>query len=142
MFSYTHMWLTVNQCLEIRKLSTAAKLHLGCDGLDHQFDMCIVLYWRKVERKRSWTDQSAKMVGWRCEEEALFVSCENVRSHDEEHDGQAKQEAIEPDLTEAAQGAPAPRWLPFHLQDCKQVHGRVIHLQKQGPFAIVIHRGA
>lgn len=136
------MWLTVNKSLEIWELSTAAKLHLGCDGLDRQFDMCIVLYWGEVESKRSRADQSAEVVGWRGEEEALLVSCQNVRSHDEEHDGQTEQEAIEADLAEAAQGAPAPWRLPFHLQDCKQVHGRVIHLQKQGPFAVVVHCGA
>lgn len=68
------------------------------------------------------------MVGRRGEEEALLVSCQNVRGHDEEHDGQAEQEAVEPDFAEAAQAAPAPRRLPFHLQDSEQVHGRVIYL--------------
>lgn len=141
-FGYTHMWLTVNQCLELWELSTAAKLHLGCDGFDHQFDMCVVLDWGEVEGKRSRADQAAEVVGRRGEEEALLVSCQNVRSHDEEHDGQAEQEAVEPDLAEAAQGVPAPWQLPFHLQDCKQVHGRVVHLQEQWPLAVVVHCGA
>lgn len=136
------MGLTVNQSLQIRELSTAAKLHLWCDGLDHQFDVCIVLYWRQVKNKGSRADQGAEVVGWRSEEETLLVSCQNIWSHDEEHDGQTKQEAIESDLAEAAQGAPAPRRLPFHLQHCKQVHGCVIHLQKQGPLAVVVHRRA
>lgn len=82
------------------------------------------------------------MVGRRGEKEALLIPCQNVRSHDEEHDSQAEKEAVEPDLAEAAQGAPAPRQLPFHLQDCKQVHGRVVHLKEQRPLAVVIHCGA
>lgn len=65
---FTHMWLAVNQRLELRELPTASKLHLGRDRLDHQFDMCVVLDWWEVEGKRSWADQAAEVVGRRCEE--------------------------------------------------------------------------
>jgi len=136
------MGFTGNQCFEVWELSTAAKLHFGCDGLHHQLDMCVVLDRGEVEGKRSRADQAAEVVGGRGEEETLLVTGQNVRSHDEEHDGQAEQEAVEPDLAEAAQRAPAPRRLPLHLQDCEQVHGRVVHLQEQRPLAVLVHCGA
>lgn len=136
------MWLTVYKSLEIWKLSTAVELHLGRDGLDDQFDVCIVLNGGEVKSERSRADQGAEVVGRRGEQEALLVSCEDVGSHDEEHDGHPEQEAVEPDLAEAAQGAPTPRRLPFHLQDRKQVHGRVVHLQEQGSLPVVVHCGA
>lgn len=136
------MWFSVNQCFELRELSTAAKLHLGRDGLHHQFHMCVVPDRREVEGERSQADQAAEVVRRRGEQEALLVSRQDVRRHDEERDGQAEQEAVEPDLAEAGQRAPSPRQLPLHLQDGEQVHGRVVHLQEQRPPAVVVHRGA
>lgn len=136
------MWLAVHQRFEVRKASAAAKLHLWCDGPDHVSDMSVVLYHGQIEGQRSRAHQDAEVVRRRGEEEALLVSCQNVRSRDKKHDGQSEQEAVEPDPAEAWQGAPALRRLPFHFQDRKQVHGGVIHLQKQGPFAVVIRHGA
>lgn len=136
------MGLAVNQRFEIRKVSAAAERHLGRDGSDHFFDMCVVLYSGEVEGQRSRADQGAEVVWrWR-EKEALLVSRQNVRSRDEKHDCQPKQEAVDPDPADAAQGAPALWRVPLHFQDSKQVHGGVIHLQEQRPFAVIIRGGA
>lgn len=113
------MWLTVNQRFEIRKVSAAAKLHLGRDGSDHFFDMCIVLYCGEVESQRSRADQGAEVVRRWSEKEALLVSRQNVRSRDKKHDRQPEQEAVDPDPADAAQRAPALRRFPFHFQDSK-----------------------
>lgn len=113
------MWLTVNQRFEIRKVSAAAKLHLGRDGSDHFFDMCIVLYRGEVESQRSRADQGAEVVRRWSEKEALLVSRQNVRSRDKKHDRQPEEEAVDPDPADAAQRAPALRRFPFHFQDSK-----------------------
>lgn len=126
----------------IRKVSAAAKLHLGRDGSDHFFDMCIVLYRGEVESPRSRADQGAEVVRRRSEEEALLVPRQNVRSRDKKHHCQPEQEAVDPDPADGSQGAPALRRFPFHFQDGKQVHGGVVHLQKQRPFAVIIRHGA
>lgn len=136
------MWLTFTQRLKPWNLPAAAKLHLGCDWLDHQFDMRVILDGGEVEGKGSWTVQAADVVGRWGEEKAFLVSCQNVWSHDEEHDSQAKQETEQTEPAEAAQGAPALWHFPLHLQDRKEVHGRVVHLKEQRPLAVVFHRRA
>lgn len=136
------MWLTVDQRFQIRKVSAAAKLHLGRDGSDHFFDMGVVLCRGEVESQRSRAGQGAEVVRRWSEKEALLVSRQNVRSRDKKHDRQPEQKAVDPDPADAAQGAPALRRFPFHFQNGKQVHGGVIHLQKKRPFAVVIRHGA
>ena len=136
------MWLPVHQRFELRDLSPAVELHLGRDALDHQFEVRVVLDRGHVELKRSRADRAAEVEGGRGEEEALLVPSQDVRGHDEERDGQAEHEAVQTDPAEAAQRAPAPRQLPLQLHDGEQVHRRVVHLQEQRPFAVVVHRRA
>lgn len=136
------MRLAVDQRFEIRKMTAAAKLHLGRDGPHHLLDVGVVLYGREVESQRPRADQGAEVVRRRGEEEALLVSRQNVRSRDKKHDSQPEQEAVDPDPAEAGQAAPALRGVPLHFQDGKQVHGGVVHLQEQGPFAVLVRRGA
>lgn len=138
----THVWLAVNQRVQIGKVSPAAKLHPGQDGSDHFFDMCIVLDGGEVESQRSQADQAAEVVRRWGEKEPLLVPRQNVRSRNKEHDCQPEQEAVDSDPADAAQAAPALRRFPFHFQDGKQVHGGVVHLQKLGPFAVIIRHGA
>lgn len=104
--------------------------------------MCVILDRGQVEGKRSWADQAAEVVGRWGEEKAFLVSCQNVWGHDEKHDGQTEKETVEADFAKAAQSAPALRRFSLDLQDGEQIHGRVVHLKEQRPFAVVVHRRA